>query len=568
MELLRSARLWVAGAVAAAYLFDLAQFTLGQVNAVTAFVPVPLLMCVVLALYQPVWGAMVGAAWVIAGSAAMHALGAVPSGRFTIDHLTMPEVVGGASLVVMVVWRCRGWVASGLVALLGAAGIGALGIRQQTELANFRTLYPSYSGGQQLLISGSMGLLVLLCAVVAGFALRAHEGRGMPPAIRQLVRRQWPMAGALLLLTVFDLVNTVSDYYGTGVVSLLPLALMLATAVCAVLGPMNPLKWAVVAAALVGFGLAAHVSLGLADGDSPPLPVPTTVVAAHMALVCYLVRYVDRERAVWGAGALVGIDVFTLSMTRTGGMREALLVAAFLLVVAAATGEYFRARDRERTRTVQVAVTGAQQAERMALARELHDVVAHHVTGIVVAAQAARLVGETNPQAAVSALDRIEGAGIEALAAMRMLVGSMRGAPVAGAEGQATMDLAFDLRALAENFPGPVVVMDVELPPSLPPEAGRSVLRIVQEALTNIGKHAHDAKSVEVTIRTDGDDLHLRVVDDATTQNPQPACGTGGYGLVGMRERIDLLGGRFEAGPGEQAGWVVDARFPLRREDL
>src|SRR5204863_3389879 len=106
--------------------------------------------------------------------------------------------------------------------------------------------------------------------------------------------------------------------------------------------------------------------------------------------------------------------------------------AALLLGISIAVGLMLRSRDAERVTAVQSAVTDAQTAERMALARELHDVVAHHVTGIVVQAQAARVMGEKNPQIAVDAMARIEDAGVEALAAMRRLVRSMRGDAPAG----------------------------------------------------------------------------------------------------------------------------------------
>jgi signal transduction histidine kinase len=260
---------------------------------------------------------------------------------------------------------------------------------------------------------------------------------------------------------------------------------------------------------------------------------------------------------------------------RDGGLLNdvnIMLLLVFLLMVSIASGWYFRARDRERNQTVAAAVTSAQQGERMALARELHDVVAHHVTGIVVQAQAALLVAEKNPDVAVPALEKIERSGTEALTAMRTLVGSLRDGTAAWTAGnsevadQATTDLAADIRALVDNYTGPPAELYFDLPDHLPHEVGRSVLRLVQESLTNVGKHAPDATNVVVQVLSTEEELHIRVTDDGSHRPVAPAGGSGGYGLVGMRERVELLGGRFEAGPSGYVGWSVEAWLPLRKE--
>jgi signal transduction histidine kinase len=216
---------------------------------------------------------------------------------------------------------------------------------------------------------------------------------------------------------------------------------------------------------------------------------------------------------------------------------------------------------------VRSAVTDAQTAERMALARELHDVVAHHVTGIVVQAQAARLMAEQNPQVAVEAMGRIENAGVEALAAMRRLVRSMRGDAPAGSSEfseQATTDLGADLRKLVERAShGVPTSMRLDLPPDLPHEVGRSALRLVQESLTNVGKHASDATEAFVLAEVSGTELHLRVTDNGSGPTRPPPGGSGGYGLVGMRERVALLKGRLSAGRDPDGGWRVEAWLPL-----
>ena len=126
----------------------------------------------------------------------------------------------------------------------------------------------------------------------------------------------------------------------------------------------------------------------------------------------------------------------------------------------------------------------------------------------------------------------------------------------------------WDIRALVEQFPGPTVHLELILPERLPDEVGRSVLRLVQESLTNISKHAAGALNVHVGVTTGrgdaGEELHVFVKDDGTARRSHPAGGSGGYGLIGMRERVELLGGSFSAGPGADGGWLVKVALPLR----
>jgi signal transduction histidine kinase/DNA-binding CsgD family transcriptional regulator len=331
---------------------------------------------------------------------------------------------------------------------------------------------------------------------------------------------------------------------------------------CAVLAPLHSVRFAGIGAVAIGLPTAAVLLIEVADRGHHLVPVTLTQLAASMALIAFATRYGQPHTAMVSTAALVVANAAGL-LDRAGRFdRDSVLVVAFLLVVSVATGLYFRARDRERTQSMRVAVSGAQQAERMALARELHDVVAHHVTGIVVQAQAARLVADREPEQAVAALERIADTGAEALTAMRMLVGSLRGAEPAGggtAPARATSDLAADIRTMIEQFTGPAVRLELNLPDRLPDEMGRSVLRLVQESLTNVSKHAVDAGVVRVSVTCEGPELHVRVHDDGSARRGAPVGGSGGYGLVGMRERVELLGGYFKAGPASDGGWVVKA---------
>jgi signal transduction histidine kinase len=234
-----------------------------------------------------------------------------------------------------------------------------------------------------------------------------------------------------------------------------------------------------------------------------------------------------------------------------------------LMGIGVGTGLYFRARDAERRRAEEASVAAAQQAERLALARELHDVVAHYVTGIVVHSQGAEAIADENPEVARSVLPIITTSGHEALLAMRRLVGTLRGTEPTLASRDNT-ELAHQIRQVVAQTGGPVQ-LTVELTEPVPPELAQSVLRLVQESLTNAVKHAAGVTRIEVQVRASGNAVWMRVADDGVGQQANPAGGSGGFGLVGMRERVELLGGIFTAGRNNGRGWTVTAELPLRQ---
>ncbi len=551
---------WLAALFGAALVVDL---TLAGTSGLRAGLPalpgaLALCLCAYIALRRPVTGALTGAAVLIGSTAIIRYTDAVPV-SLGIHGIVLSELLAGATLVVLVVWRCAPIVAAGCVTLLVFACLVAMTVRGNP-------CDGAFCAGTYQLISGAdgfhsllFGLCLLLLSVGIGSYLRRVSHTRVVTETDELIRKQWPLAAALAVLLLLEAGQT--GFPGIG--SLIAGAL---AGVCAFFAPRAPLRFA-----LLGAATLTVLPLALGGVGGPGLPVSFTGLAASMAMIAYAVRYLAVRRAAAATAALVGATLFYLVL---GGELAAdlTLLLGLLFVVAAVTGWYFRGRDRERTQTVRAAVTSAQQGERMALARELHDVVAHHVTGIVVQAQAALLVAEKSPDVAVPALEKIERSGTEALTAMRTLVGSLRDGTAAwtagdsGATGQATTDLAADIRALVENFIGPPVALELELPEQLPHEAGRSVLRLVQESLTNVGKHAPGATDVRVRVASTDDELHIRVTDDGAQRPVNPAGGSGGYGLVGMRERVELLGGRFEAGPSGYVGWSVDAWLPLRKE--
>ncbi|MGW4465198.1 sensor histidine kinase [Micromonospora sp. NPDC004704] len=253
-----------------------------------------------------------------------------------------------------------------------------------------------------------------------------------------------------------------------------------------------------------------------------------------------------------------------------GGPGSALLLqASVLLGLAVAAGWSLRRRDNEQSRAMRAAVVAAQQRERVSLARELHDVVAHHIGGMVVQAQAARAVAGTDPGAAARVLPAIEGAGTDALSAMRRMVAALRDSDTNGGGGGGapltqTADLTADLRAVTTTpVGGTPVRLAVELVEPVPAEVATSVLRLVQESVTNARRHASGAREIAVGVRTRGGIAQVLVRDDGRPAG-EPNTYGGGYGLVGMRERVQLLGGRFSAGEAPDGGWQVVADVPLR----
>ncbi|WP_328415889.1 histidine kinase [Micromonospora sp. NBC_00389] len=239
------------------------------------------------------------------------------------------------------------------------------------------------------------------------------------------------------------------------------------------------------------------------------------------------------------------------------------LLQALAAVGAAAVGIYLRVVAAGRERTIAL-VRAEQRAE---FARDLHDFIAHHVTGIVVQAQGARYVAEQDPQRVIVALEQIERAGAETMASMRRMVGVLRNpdappdAPLAPLAGVA------DLAPLLEGHNGTTNAparLHVDGPlDGLPVEVSTSAYRVVMEGLTNTRQHAPDARSVDVSVRRTPDWLLVRVADDGATPRTAPARGHG-FGLIGLSERVRALGGTITAGPGVAGGWVLDAALPLR----
>lgn len=214
-----------------------------------------------------------------------------------------------------------------------------------------------------------------------------------------------------------------------------------------------------------------------------------------------------------------------------------------------------RAAHETREREMLARQTVADEQRR--IARELHDVVAHSLSVMVVQAGAARRVVGTRPDQAAEALGHIESTGRDALNEMRRLLGVLRG------EGSTTMDpqpSLDQLDQLATADPSlPVRVAISGTPRRLPPSVDMQAFRIVQEALTNVRKHAGPARaSVDIDYSTDH--VQVTVADDGRGASVPDGAG---HGLVGMRERVSLVGGTLQAGPRPGGGWLVRATLPV-----
>jgi signal transduction histidine kinase len=216
--------------------------------------------------------------------------------------------------------------------------------------------------------------------------------------------------------------------------------------------------------------------------------------------------------------------------------------------------------EREREETARLAVL----EERARVARELHDVIAHSVSVIVVQAAAERRALPDGAEGTAAALDQIERTGREALVELRRLLGVLRrsddDAPARAPQpGLAVLD---ELVAQVRDAGLAVDVRIEGAPSELPAGVDLSAYRIVQEALTNTLKHA-GARRAEVRLRFGADELEVGVRDDGRGTNGAPAIPGGGHGLAGMRERAQLYGGELAAGRRlDGPGFEVRARIP------
>lgn len=299
-------------------------------------------------------------------------------------------------------------------------------------------------------------------------------------------------------------------------------------------------------------------------------PTPDGIVALSFSLYS-LGRYEANGRASL-AGALAAlifiiIDLEVFAGTPSAGQTIAAAMVMVLWYIGRRLrfrGEYLRLLEeralhleRERDADAERAVV----AERTRIAREMHDVVAHQVSLMTVQAGAARTVVGTDPGAASDAIRAVEDAGRHALSEMRHLLDVLR--PVAADDALGPQPGMADLPALVRKVSdvGPVVRLETrgELT-GLPARLELNAYRIVQEALTNVIKHAGTGVNVDVAVDGLDDRVVISIADDGKGGEVGKARG---HGIAGMRERVELLGGVFSAGAGTRGGFEIRAVLPL-----
>ena len=335
----------------------------------------------------------------------------------------------------------------------------------------------------------------------------------------------------------------------------------------------------------LAFLLFLFASLSLIWRRRQPLRVHIIVMAASFvslsdqllsgpifALVISLYslgRYeADKRRSVLGVlAALVLIAFYRLLLGPPDGNDPITLLAGFLVWYVGRRirfrGEYLRLLkeraeqlEREQHAEAEKAVT----EERTRIARELHDIVAHQVSLMTVQAGAAKVVAGKNPGAARDAMASVETAGRQALDELRHLMGVLR--PGARGDERLPQPGLQYLTRLIEDFRKTGLSVAVAIDPDLPPLPARvdlSLYRIVQEALTNVLKHAGPGANTSVTLSSSAEQLEVVIENDQAGAASLPGTG---YGIAGMRERAEVLGGTVDAGPAGPGRFCVRATLP------
>jgi signal transduction histidine kinase len=418
------------------------------------------------------------------------------------------------------------------------------------------------------------------------------------PQVRRVRPGQWValdcLATVLLALVYAVLFKAVAHLHG------LPRWAGATLAAVAVLPAAGRRRWPRTVLTLVV--TAGSVAIAISSSPVPPLAV---------AFVIYLIglRFPRRESLTLLFGALLatttGFAAFAAGRyaDAPSGSPAGLLAASVVLITAAWAIGY--AVRQQRAYAAGLAEHAASQAreqldrarrarseERLQIARELHDVVAHTMGVIAVQAGVANYVINTQPEEAARALASIEQTSRSALHEMRALLGVLRDEPdaraagatvAAGATGAGRHDIGLtpapglaDLDNLLQRSADAGVRAQVTIvgdPVALPAGLDLAAYRVIQEALTNVIKHA-GTDTCRIRISYQPTALGLEITDDgneASRNGSVPAgggCVSEGHGLVGMRERISMYGGRFDAAPRPKSGFAVTAWFPLDGEAL
>ena len=337
-------------------------------------------------------------------------------------------------------------------------------------------------------------------------------------------------------------------------------------------------------------------AVALAGAAVPPILLPSALV--YPVVLYAVAAYSSRPWPLLAlAGGVAGAVVVTLRLAHPadwlggqaapgGALWPLLALGALLAVVLAPWGlgrfrsvraAYVAALEEREARAEEYRAAREEQAaqtERARIAREMHDVVAHSLSVMVRQAEGGRFAGAREPEAAIQALTTIAGTGREALSDMRAVLGALQ----EGTTHRDPQPTVEDIGALVDRVRAAGVTVQLETKgaaQALDRVSSLAAYRVVQEALTNIVKHAAAGAAVAVRLSWVEGGLDITIVDDGGSgDRPARSPGdgvpdSGGYGLVGMRERIALLGGRLAAGPqgsGSGAGFVVRAHVPAQAQ--
>ncbi len=418
----------------------------------------------------------------------------------------------------------------------------------------------------------------------------AGRPRGLLAALRQAEPRRTPSGWALVLdagLAAGAAAFAVVEVVTAGHASPMAVVVVALTGLPLAARRLYPISALLVIIAAIcylkfGFGppqtvvLAPHIFMVVDDVPVPAITFCTAIFAAYSAVAHSRHRY--RAIAVVAAITLAVTATFGNTLPQFPHQLTALIVMVPAVAVALGVRQLRRrlsdsaARLRRTTEEYEAATVRAIEAERARIAGELHDVVTHNVSVMVVQAGAARMALVGSPDEAADALRSVEASGRTAIGELRNLLGvlSPRGAKV---ELRPQPGLG-ELEELISRVSGAGLSVDLEVqgtPRPLPPGADLAAYRVVQEALTNVLRHAsraaasvvvHWGEKLVITVsNTGGPRLGVGAV-----AGPWPAgAGTEqpGRGLLGLRERLSLYGGELDAGPRPGGGWQVRAVMPV-----
>lgn len=354
--------------------------------------------------------------------------------------------------------------------------------------------------------------------------------------------RDWALVAVLICWSVVEVVLRQD---------LAPRPLQL-LAVLAVLGPLLWRRTHPLVAVAVSCGMLTIVDIVRIVTGSQGTMLNSTL--AVLILAYALFRWGSGREAASGLGViLLWLAIIITHGADPATLAEAVAGYAFFLF-AAALGAAIRYRAKIRIRDIDQ----AKAREREQLARELHDTVAHHVSGIAIQAQAGRAIAASHPERAVEALAVIEDAATRTLTELRAIVGVLRASQDTGFAPQPGVAEVEQLAADGQTGPCVKVTLFGEFD-DLSPAVGAAIYRLAQESITNARRHARHATQVTVAVTGDADQVRLTIDDDGSAAGGRAPAG---YGLVGMRERASLLGGTFHAGPAAERGWRVEAVLP------